>query len=401
MRICVVTVVADGVGGMQRHTHDLVRGLVAAGHELEVVCPAGPGIEDGLHGARWHLVPEVRPAADFGGAPWLRDSLAAFRRAHAARPFDVVHAEGSSALALIRAGAVGRRPGPPLVVEFHGNFLGLARAAVQRARRSPLHAPREARHLVQLSRQHFVRGNVAGHRPFHAIVPSHQQVEDTRRSHLLRADRVHVVPNGVDARLWQPAANGTAAAREGRSRPLLAASGRLNREKGFDVAIRALAALARDGVDAELAVVGDGEERGALAALARSEGVERRVRFTGALSGEALVGAVAAADVYLFPTRRDEAAPLVLPEAMACGLPVVASRIGGIPEVIDRPGVNGILVPPGDEAALAATLRRLLPDREGLRSIGARARERVLAEYTLERMVERTLAVYERAIADA
>ncbi len=108
---------------------------------------------------------------------------------------------------------------------------------------------------------------------------------------------------------------------------------------------------------------------------------------------------LAAADVFLFPTERDEAAPLVLPQAMACARPSVASDIGGITEVLGRSGDNGLLIPPGDVEALVGAMRTLLGDEGLRRRLGEAAQRRVLTEYTVERMVERTLEVYRIAIA--
>ena len=106
---------------------------------------------------------------------------------------------------------------------------------------------------------------------------------------------------------------------------------------------------------------------------------------------------LAAADAFLFPTERDEAAPLVLPQAMACGLPVVASRRGGITEVIDRPGENGILVPPGDVPALVRAATSVYHDEDLRDRLAVGALRRVREAYTLERMVDATVAVYQVA----
>src|SRR5581483_5940267 len=103
-----------------------------------------------------------------------------------------------------------------------------------------------------------------------------------------------------------------------------------------------------------------------------------------------------ASHVVLFPTQHREAAPLVLLQAMACGRPVIASRIGAVPEVVERPE-HGVLVDPRDADALAAELERLLADDAARAGIGRAARERIEAEYTVERMAERTVAVYELA----
>jgi glycosyltransferase involved in cell wall biosynthesis len=106
---------------------------------------------------------------------------------------------------------------------------------------------------------------------------------------------------------------------------------------------------------------------------------------------------LSAADAFLFPTERDEAAPLILPQAMACGLPVITTTCGGIPEVIDRPGENGLLVPPGDVKALVQAAAAVYHDRDLRVRLAKGALDRVREEYTLQRMVEATLDVYQVA----
>jgi glycosyltransferase involved in cell wall biosynthesis len=232
------------------------------------------------------------------------------------------------------------------------------------------------------------------------MVPSRQQFDGTRRGDFLRASLGYVVPNGIDADLFRPRRKPELRAElglpDGR---LLVSVGRLSRVKGMDVAIRALGSLATLHDDARLVLVGRGEEEPALRALADELGVATRVVFAGPQPPERVAAYLAAADLFLFPTTREEAAPLVLPQAMACGLPVVASRIGGIPEVVGDDGLNGLLVEPGDTAAVVEESNRVLSDEELRRRLGQAARSRVLAEYTVERMVERTVAVYEAAAA--
>src|SRR5206468_13012588 len=116
--------------------------------------------------------------------------------------------------------------------------------------------------------------------------------------------------------------------------PTLVCAGRLNFEKGFDVAIRAMLEICDQVPNARLVVVGDGEEQTALARLADELGLAHNVSFVGRQPSDQVARYMAAADVFLFPTQREEAAPLVLPQAMACGVPVVASAIGGIAEVV-------------------------------------------------------------------
>src|SRR4051812_34449593 len=144
MRICIVTVAsyAHGIGGMQAHASDLCRGLVEAGHEVEVITarhPKGLTRSDHLGGA-WHFYDATskKPGRPFRNRDWLATSADAFDELHAARPFDVVHSESTSALGLLRRG--GHRPGP-VAAKFPGNYLRLAGATVNRAARESGGAP--------------------------------------------------------------------------------------------------------------------------------------------------------------------------------------------------------------------------------------------------------------------
>ena len=404
MRVCIVTVAsyAHGIGGMQAHVLDLGRGLVQAGHQVEVVAPVHrDGIVRTEHeGIRWHFVAASagRQRLPMRNPQWLRLSADKFSELHAERPFDVIHSESTSALGLLRLGVQHQ---VPFAVKFHGNYLGLAKAALRRAVSTSGGRIPEAKHLVWITGQHFVPvDTVYRFRACEAMVPSWQQLEGTRWSYLMGRSGVHVVPNGVDAELFRPRPQAEARAEVGLDGgPLIVAAGRLNREKGFDHSIRALAALSPEFAELRLVIVGAGEELEALQTLARDVGVASRVVFAGKQPRDVMPLYLAAADVFLFPTERDEAAPLILPEAMAVGSPVVASEIGGIAEVIGPSGEAGVLVPPRDAKALAAAIGLLLRDKEGRGRMGEAARSRILAEYTIERMIDRTLAVYELASA--
>lgn len=395
MRICVVTVVGSvhGIGGMQDHTDDLVRGLVAAGHEVEVITARHPaGVKSAeREGALWHFVdsPSARRRLPMRHPAWLRMSADAFGSLHVRRPFDLVHSESTSALGLLH-----RRwhKHVPVVAKFHGNYLSFMRTAVRRIVAGE-EVRREAKGIVWNTGVHFLtRGNSYGFRSCEAIVASRAQLDDTVRSHLLRPSRVHVVPNGIDADTFSPGDQSRARAELGLGRgPVFVWLGRMYRGKGIDVAIRA---LAQADVDATLLLVGDGESRLELEELAAKTGLGARVKFAGSQPREHIPVYLRSADALVFPSLLPEAAPLAPLQAMACGIPVLASRIGSIPELVSDPGRNGLLVEPGDVADLASNMVRLGNDERLRARMGAAARDRVLAEYTLERMVYRTLDVY-------
>ncbi len=171
--------------------------------------------------------------------------------------------------------------------------------------------------------------------------------------------------------------------------------GRLDRRKGFPVAVAAFERLARDRPDLRLLVIGDGPQRGAVAALPGS--VRDRVELFGAVKYDELPPLLAAGDLYVGPALGGESFGMVLVEAMAAGLPVVASAIPGYREVV-RDGVDGILVAPGSADDLAAAIAAILDDPElagRLRAAGpARA-----ARFDWSVVATELSTIYEEAIA--
>ena len=161
----------------------------------------------------------------------------------------------------------------------------------------------------------------------------------------------------------------------------------LIKEKGIEVAVRALARLPESFV---LWVVGDGPEFDALQALSGELGVQDRVHFLGLQSQ--VEPYMQAADAFVCPSLWAEAAGLVNIEAQACGLPVLASRIGGIPEYV-KDGETGLLFPPGDADALARSALAL-QDPGRRRDMGRRARERAVQEFSVARRIDEYLDLY-------
>jgi len=177
--------------------------------------------------------------------------------------------------------------------------------------------------------------------------------------------------------------------------PLVVSVGNLYPVKGHQYLIDAAAALARRHPTLHLAIAGRGDLAEALAARARERGLGGRLHLLGLRSDVADV--LAAADLFVLPSL-SEGLPLALLEAMFAGLPIVASRVGEIPTALVD-GECGVLVPPGDPAALAAALDRLLSDPEGARAHGARARRRASAEYDVTHMARRYSSIYQHILA--
>jgi glycosyltransferase involved in cell wall biosynthesis len=232
----------------------------------------------------------------------------------------------------------------------------------------------------------------------------------------LRSARFAVTVSDFNVRRLAPLANGTSLVRvyngldldrfvrDGvpRARPPLAlAVGRLIEKKGFADLVRACALLAANGTDFRCAIVGKGPLEPSLRELIRSLGVERRVELAGPVPRERLLelyprAAVFAAPCVVAGDGNRDGLPTVLVEAMACGVPVVATPVTGIPELVEDE-VTGLLVPEHDAEALAAALARILQDAQLAKRLATAARARIESGFDLTRNVASLRALFEQA----
>lgn len=203
------------------------------------------------------------------------------------------------------------------------------------------------------------------------VVSSHLQDEARKLAgDGARTDRIRLVPNGVDVDFW------SAAPRDPSETPTLVTAGRLERVKGFDVLLDAFAEVRERAPSARLVLAGDGAERASLIARARELGVLEGVEFAGHLAPHELRARLARASVFVLPSR-SEGMPLALIEAMAAGVPVVATRVGGVPEVVHSG--TGRLVEPERPPELARAVLDVLRDDALARHLSKEGRARAEA----------------------
>jgi glycosyltransferase involved in cell wall biosynthesis len=212
------------------------------------------------------------------------------------------------------------------------------------------------------------------------------------------ARRCVLIENGIDTdeyRRRTGAAEAKARAGVPAGRLVVGAVGRLSEEKGFDLLVRAADRLLREGLDLELWVVGTGDQRPALERLIAGLGRCDRVRLLGYRADT--VDLYHAMDVFVLSSLR-EGLPNVLLEAMALEVPVLATRVAGVPRLV-RDGADGLLIEPGGEAELAGGLRRLLADA-GLRGRLAAAGRRVIEDrYSFRARMDKVRTVYDELLA--
>jgi glycosyltransferase involved in cell wall biosynthesis len=374
MRILHVVEPADG--GAARHVRDLAAGQVAAGHPVQAVVSQRGWLADELWAVGAGVIRlDLRPEITALGSD-LRAARALARLLRAGR-WDIVHTHGNKAGTIARPLAA--LAGLPVVHTPHSFAY-----ASQRYRPRPGQRARRALTLaIEQGASRFARV---------IICVSEAEREEAIGDRVADPRKLVVVPNGVaapesvepDPRLLDG----------GSGPPLVGFLARLHPGKGPQLLLDALLSLRARGVPFRAALVGDGPLGDEVRRRVADDGLADAVRVL-PFPGQ-VWPVLAAFDVYVLPTLW-ESMPIGVLEAMAVGLPVVAADTGGIPEAV-LDGETGLLHPPGDAAALAAALERMLLDAQMRQRMGAAGRRRQAAGYSLEAMIAGTARAYERAL---
>ena len=203
--------------------------------------------------------------------------------------------------------------------------------------------------------------------------------------------RVRSVTNGVDTSVFKPTELNLPETIVGRRR--LIVPRRLFKKNGVEFAIQALPMIA-ERHDVEMLIIGDGPERENLASIAAGLGVKERVIFLGARPHTEMPALLSSSDLAIFPSLM-EATSVAALECMACEIPVAASRVGGLPEIVDT--TVGGLFDPADAKGLALIVGQMLDD-PGLSMKGKAARARVLLRWSNERLTQYHIELYEEIL---
>jgi glycosyltransferase involved in cell wall biosynthesis len=332
MKICRISFALPPVlGGLEEHVAELSARQVQAGHEVHLVFATGEPLA--AHGVMSH---RVSAAVERGGRStqkklrFMRAALPTLRRLLREQACDIVDAHGDFVEAAF-VGALGKLKGVPTVMTIHG---GLSERRLTRL------ASSASFELIS----HFI------------------VVSDEIRQQLLERDvspkKISVISSGVDV------ARFTDGAHASRREEIVLFVGRLHKIKGVDVLLEAASFVARMRPSARFVIVGDGDEFSELRERARAL---NNVQFTGALNSAQVDAWLRRASVFVMPSvplsGQSEGQPRAVMEAMAAGLPIVASRTGGIPELV-HDGKGGRLVEPRNPLALSEAIVSVMSNPE-------------------------------------
>ncbi len=364
-----------GWGGQPSRILMLSVALARRAHHVVIAAPRGSMLAERARAVGLETFEEPRFLKTKHFISAVRDARQLARLLRARR-FDLVHAHGSQDLWAAAAALRFARRSVPLVFTRH-NTKAVADHVLNRCLYRRL-----INHLIVVSTSVLER--------YQAFL---------RRGDLT-AERISVVHSSYWEDRFRPDVDGSSVRREicGGDQAdcfLIGVIGRLVRDKGGAHFLRAAAVLAAEFPRARFLFAGRGTEEARLKELAAALGIANRVVFLG--FREDIPQLTAALDLSVLPSVDCDASSAVLKEAMAMGRPVVATRMGGASEIVaDR--VTGLLVPPADPQALARAIRDILLRPDHGREMGRRGQQRVRREFTQDRLVEGTLAAYDRAL---
>ena len=356
------------LGGIEFHLRDLATELAARGHEVRaIVANEGPDtLTETLNGVE---ITRLKRAFAYASTPVAFGMTGAIRReaARADAP-DLFHLHFPypwGEVSWLRA-----QPDTPTVLAYHSDIVR------QKALLSA-YAPILRRVLDRVDVVLASSPNMVEHSPFLSRI----------------AEKCRVIPYGIHVERYADTPEllaRAAALRAGHDRPIVLFVGRLVYYKGPEVLMRAMAE-----VDADLVVIGRGPLKPELERIASEAAITDRVTFLDPVDDAELAAWYHAADVFCLPSvARSEAYGLVQLEAHASGTPVVSTTLTTSVPFVNPDGVTGLTVPPGDVGALTEALRTLVADESLRTRLGAQARERAVAGFSVERMVDQTLDVY-------
>jgi glycosyltransferase involved in cell wall biosynthesis len=348
------------VGGIAAHVFELGRALVRLGHRVYVYTvplldePAGTSELDGMIVRRVPM-PKLK-------LMYSRGTRSILRRAIEADKIEVFHVHGIRPLEATRGLSV-----PVLFTNHSSGFL-------KRVDRGPAHCRRIAKRMTHLS---------------HVLAPSRELADRTRDAGF--TGPVDYIPNGVDIHKFQPGES-TLRSEWGidDATPVLLLARRLVEKNGVVVFAQALTRIAH--LDWAAVFAGDGQERGKVQAILEAGGVADRCRLLGNVPNRQMTQIYRAADISFLPSFM-EATSITGLESMATALPLIGTRVGGIPDLIEHDR-SGLLVAPGNPSELSTAIANLVVDREKRKSMGNMARRRAIELFSWDSIAQRTMQVY-------
>lgn len=375
-------------GGMEIHIQELVNGLIKRGYKVTLITAPHPqGIEkEKKENLAIHY---VKNKPKYTREKFYRESARLFERLNKEESFDIVHSQSTLACGYARY----CKKTAPLILTSHGTMLNEIKALLRRnfSIKSFLTLPTPLK--IYLLDEPIIYKKTEK-----IIAVSNELKEDIERQYKVPKGKLVVIPNGIDVDRFKPMEVDDLKKKYNLTdEKVILSIGRIDNQKGFHLLLKIFPDILKEYNNIKLFIVGTGPYLHDLKEMAIKLNILGKVIFTGGVSDENLLKYYNLADIFAFPTLRMEGLPLVLPEAMACEKPVIASRIGGITTVIDN-NKDGILIETGNLKELKGKVLEVLGNEELARKLGKNARKKVVERFGLDRMIKDTIKIYEEVL---
>jgi len=378
-KICLVThFFPPHMGGIEKVSLEQSKRLTEFGYKIDVLTSKVKGQkEHPAKGIRVFAYPSLNLAERFG-VPYPILTLKAYKKFEdIIKKCDLVHAHGHVYMSSCLAGMIAKKCKKPFIVTQHNTFIDY----------------RSWLNILEHINDFTIGKSVLKHAD-RILTVSKETMKYVLK---LGADKskTSVIYNGVDSNCFYSIKKGESRKKLGlpKKRRIIFSARRLVYKNGLDTLIESAALVTQDNPDILFVIAGKGPSRKLIENSIKELGIEENIKLTGFVPDELLPVYYNAANYFILPSSSGEGLPLVLLEAMACGLPVIATTVGGTPEIIDQLK-NGILVPPRNPKAIAKALSKLIADEKLGKSIGEEAKKSVKDRFSWEQNVRQLQRIY-------
>ena len=367
------------IGGVENSVHQMVTRLRSRGNDVRVITAGvyGSGLQDGV----WRLPVSLKIERSWGDLLFCPSIFYALKNT----PFELVHSHTprkffAEAVALYKLFSKRKFPYIVSIRLLNTSLTGFGKGL------SDVYQKIVEKKVFQNAK--------------YMVVQSEFNKAFVIKNFKIAADKIHIVPNGVDSDVFNPVlvnAKNIGNQLELEGKKVIFYSGRLTGQKGIMYLLHALQKVKKRIHNVVLLIAGDGPQEQLLRRTTASLGLVDNVIFLGKIDHKKIPDLYAVSDIFVLPSL-SESFPNVMLEAMAMRKPIVITKVGVVPELLDD-HENAILVEPGNSVELANSIVELLIDESLAANLGTRARDLVCKKYTWERVVDQTLALYEAALS--
>lgn len=400
-KLCIITrsLQIHSIGGLERYIEILTDELKQRHWEISVISAAHPNgvLFEEIHGIKYHYVPNTQPIYN---KQWWRYIKDAFFDLHKREHFDIVQLHQNAGNSIL---ADRNRPSDCVyIVTLHGTILMNLRYHLSCLNFINFYSI--PFHFIQMSKIlfHFF-SPYNGRKIFseeNIIVISDRQLKDSLRLYNLDKRKIKRIYHGVDTKHFRPFnTEATMILKEkivqGRNaKNIIFTASRFEHYKGIHCLLKAIRYVINEYPSTILLLAGEGPYERSLRRMSEKLGIARNVIFLGRIAPNKMVEFYNISDMFVCPSIIEESLGFVVLEAMSCGKPVIASKIGSLPEIIDKENVNGYLFQPKNSKVLANRIIDVILKRGNLEKVEVEARKRVKTTFSKEQMIKKTEAYF-------